>query len=445
MMFSQETLQRRRDLLMKKMGEASVGIWIGSPELIRSRDSTFRYRPSSDILYLTGLEEPEVILVLKPNEPEGHLFTLFVRPRNEEREIWEGRRLGPEQAKEQLGADQVFTIDEWEDKLPDLLVGAERLYYQMGLYPDWDPNILNLLKKAQRQAKSGKKAPRTIVEPGTLVHEMRLIKTPDEIELMRQAAAISAEAHRRAMAVTRPGMEEYQLEALLQYHFRVHGSVEVAYSSIVGGGDNAAILHYVENQYTLRDGELVLIDAGAEFSYYAGDITRTFPVNGKFTSQQRDVYQVVLDAEEAAINVCKPGHRFNDIHDTAVRKLTEGLIELGLLKGDVEELIEAEATKPYYMHKTGHWLGMDVHDVGDYYESDGSSRILKPGMVLTVEPGLYFHPEFCKDPAAEPFLGMGIRIEDDILITENGYENLTHAAPKTIADIEAVVGTEELP
>ncbi len=444
-MFDSAILRRRRDNLMEAMGEGSVGIWVGAPEFIRSRDSNFRYRPSSDVLYLTGFEEPETVVVLRPGDEDGHRFTLFVRPRNEEREVWEGRRLGPERAKEALGADQVFPIEELEEQLPKLMVGADRLYYQLNRYPDMDAKVLQGLQASHRQRRLGKDTPTTIIESASLLDELRLFKSPEELEVMRKAASLTAQAHRRAMGVARPGMKEYQLEALIAYHFRVNGCTEVAYQSIVGGGGNAAVLHYIENQDTLRDGDLVLIDAGAEYQYYAGDITRTFPINGKFSPQQLDLYQIVLEAELAAIEVCKPGNRFNDVHDKAVRVLTEGLVSLGVLKGSVDELIQEEAFKSYYMHKTGHWLGMDVHDVGHYFEGDKSSRTLKPGMVLTVEPGLYFHPEFSKDDAAKPFVGTGIRVEDDILITESGYENLTHEAPKTVEDIEAIVGTEELP
>lgn len=444
-MFEAGIFEQRRENLMEKMGDGSVGIWVGAPELIRSRDSNFRYRPSSDVLYLTGFEEPGTIVVLRPSDEDGNRFTLFVRPRNEEREIWEGRRLGPERAKEELGADQVFSIEEFEEQLPKLLVGADRLYYQLNLYPTYDTTVLKGLQASHRQRRQGKDTPGQIVEAASLLDELRLFKSPEEIEVMRKAGSLTAEAHRRAMAVTRPGMKEFQLEALIAYHFRVNGCTEVAYSSIVGGGGNAAVLHYIENHDTLRDGDLVLIDAGAEYKYYAGDITRTYPVNGKFSPQQRDVYQLVLEAELAAIEVCRPGNRFNDVHDKAVRVLTEGLVSLGVLKGSVDELIEEGAFKSYYMHKTGHWLGMDVHDVGNYFEADKESRKLEPGMVLTVEPGLYFHPEFCKDESAKPYVGMGIRVEDDILITESGYENLTHEAPKTVEDIEAVVGSEELP
>lgn len=442
-MSKQEVFRRRREALMQQMGEGSVGVWIGSPELIRSRDSGFRYRPSSDILYLTGFEEPGVVLVLRPGHE--HPVTLFVRARNEEKEVWEGRRLGPERAKEAMGVDQTFTLDEVDDELPDLLVDADTLYYQLNLYPDWDRRVLAALQTAHRKRRLGKRTPTQVVEPGTVLEPMRLLKSPEELEWIRKACAITAEAHRRAMAVARPGMQEYQLEALIQYHFRVNGCTEVAYLTIVGGGGNAAVLHYIENRDTLKDGELVLIDAGAEYNYYAGDITRTFPVNGTFSSRQRDVYEVVLAAEEAAIAMCQPGNRFGEIHDTAVRVLTEGLVSLGVLEGNVDELIEEGAYKSYYMHKTGHWLGLDVHDVGGYFESDLSSRTLKPGMVLTVEPGLYFHPEFCNDDAAKAYVGTGIRIEDDVLITENDHEILTTGAPKTIREIEAVVGTEELP
>lgn len=444
-MFERHILQQRREQLMSRMGERSVGIWVSSPERVRSQSSMYRYRPSSDLLYLTGLEEPESVLVLRPSAKENLRVTMFVRPRNEEREIWDGRRLGPEQAKEVLGVDQVFSVEDFDQKLPSLLEGSDRLFYQLGADDTWDSRITKGLKQAHRQRRTGAITPISITESGSLLFEMRLIKSDDELIWMRKATAITAEAHRRAMTVTRPGLFEYQLEALLEYHFRVNGCTEVAYLSIVGGGGNAAVLHYVENRAPLRDGDLVLIDAGAEYNYYAGDITRTFPVNGKFSSRQRDVYQVVLAAEEAALAACKPGNRFDDIHNAAVRVLTEGLMSLGLLKGHASSLAEEGAYKPYYMHKTGHWLGLDVHDVGHYFEADGSSRILRPGMVLTVEPGLYFHPEFCKDDTAQSFVGMGIRVEDNVLITPTGADILTTGAPKTIHAIEQVVGSSDLP
>lgn len=444
-MFALEILQQRRERLMKSMGDNAVGIWVSSPERIRSQSSLYRYRPSSDLLYLTGFQEPDVVLVLRPSDAEKKRVTMFVRSRDKEREIWDGRRLGPERAKDSLGVDQVFSIDDLEQKLPGLLEGADRLFYQTGVDDIWDARILKHLKQVSKQRRMGKITPVSVVESGSLLFEMRLFKSDEELAWMRQAAAITADAHRRAMKVTKPGLFEYQLEALIQYHFRVHGCTEVAYLSIVGGGANAAVLHYVENRDPLKAGELVLIDAGAEYQYYAADITRTFPVNGTFSSRQRDVYQVVLAAEEAALRVCKPGNRFDDIHNTAVQMLTEGLVSLGILKGDTSALVEEGAYKPYYMHKTGHWLGLDVHDVGHYFEEDGSSRILKPGMVLTVEPGLYFHPEFCRDDVVQPFAGMGIRVEDNVLITETGCEVLTAAAPKTVEEIESVVGSASLP
>ena len=436
--------QQRRERLMEQMGEGSLGLWIAPPARNRSADTDYIYRQSSDILYLTGCAHPESAVILRPSAKEER-FVLFVQPRDVEKEVWNGRRPGPEKAQELYQADATYPIEELPKKIAEYLVGEERFYYRLGLDAAQDLKVLGWLEAVRRQRRTGSRTPSAILDPGELLNELRLLKDPTEAKLMRQSAKFTAEAHALAMAVVRPGMPEYQLEALIAYHFRKNGATSVAYNSIVGGGENATILHYTENENILKDGDLVLIDAGGEFNYYAADITRTFPVNGKFSSKQRDVYEVVLAAEKAAIESCQPGLRFSDVHDKAVRVLTEGLIELGALEGSADELIENVAYKPFYMHKTGHWLGMDVHDVGNYFETGATSRILKPGMVLTVEPGLYFNSHYNKEPAAETFHGIGIRVEDDILITEFGYENLTEDAPKEIADIEALAGTKELP
>lgn len=433
---------KRRQQWMEEAGAGAAGLWIAPPVQYRNSDSDHKYRQHSDLLYLTGCEEPGIAVLLRPGHE--HPFTLFVRPLDPAMEIWTGRRLGPERAKETLGADAVFKIDELYTKLPELLVGCDRLHYRQGLQAEQDRQVQEVLNKARRFRRRGKATPGTVIDSGEILHEMRLCKDESELALMRKAATITADAHRRAMSCVRPGQNEYQLEALIRYHFRSNGCTSQAYGSIVGGGDNATILHYVENNMPLEDGDLVLIDAGGEYDYYAADITRTFPVNGRFSEPQKQVYEIVLQALEAGIEACRPGNTFDDVHQAAVRCLTAGLLELGVLEGDLETLLKEEAYKPYYMHKTSHWLGLDTHDVGRYFEEDEGSRVLKPGMVLTVEPGLYFNEMHIKPPG-KPYLGIGVRIEDDILITEDGYENLTVSCPKTVADIEALFGSEELP
>jgi len=427
---------------MKQMG-GGVAIFVAPPETKRNSDADNRYRQESDILYLTGFAEPETVVVLRP-EAEEERFSLFVRPRDPSKEVWTGRRAGTEGAKERYGADAAYTTDEVDEKMPELLLGATRLYYRLGIHFDFDRRVIAWMETARPKRRLGTPTPGDILDPSALLHEMRLRKSPEELERMRRAAQITAEAHELAMRVVRPEMPEYQLEALINYHFRKSGCTSHAYLSIVGSGINGTILHYVENEAIMQDGDLVLIDAGGEFDYYAADITRTFPANGRFSKEQRQVYQIVLEAQEAAIAQCQPGNRFDDVHNAALRCLVEGLIELGVLTGEVEENLEKGSYKPYYMHRTSHWLGLDVHDVGAYTEEDGSSRVFEPGMVLTVEPGLYFGHD-CDAPEAQPYKGIGVRIEDNILITSSGYENLTSAAPKTIDDIEAIACTKDLP
>ena len=433
---------QRRQKLMEKMGQGSVGIWMASSSKIRSNDTEYRYRTSSDLFYLTGCSVPEAVLILRP-DAEKEKVVLFVRPRDAEKEIWTGRRFGATRAKEYFNVDAAYATDELDKKIEDYLVGADRLYYRFGVESEQDKRVLGWVETVKRQRRFGKRTPSHLIDSSNLVHEMRLIKDQFEIDIMRKAADISVDMHKMAMKATRPDMEEYELDSLLQYHCRLNGCADTSYLSIVGGGSNAAVLHYVENDQHLKDGELLLIDAGAEYQHYAGDITRTFPINGKFSDKQKQVYEIVLSAMESAFEQCKPNNRFIDIHDAAVRRLTEGLIELGVLEGELDQLIKDEAYKPYYMHKTSHWLGLDVHDVGSYFEEDGSSRILRAGMVLTVEPGLYFNPNFYKDAEkADPYKNIGIRIEDDILITDDGYENLTKDAPKTVSAIESLISSQ---
>ncbi len=439
-MIKREVFAQRRKKLMELMGDESIAIWIAPPARRRNADSFYRYRPDSDILYLTGLEDPSTAVVIRSDGEDK--FILFVRPKNPQVEVWEGVRMSPEEAKEYFMADRVESIEEFEKILPELMLGCKRVYYHFGLDKSSDQIVIDALNRVKVQRRQGKVTPWEVRETELLMSELRLYKDPWEIELIRRAAEITAVAHRKAMAATHPGVYEYQLAALIEYIFKNNGAFEPAYLSIVGGGERGAILHYIENKNRLEDGELVLIDAGAEYQYYAADITRTFPVNGKFSPQQRELYELVLAAQTEALKNCKPGVSILKIHEIAVRELTKGLVELGILKGKVEELIASEAYKPFYMHRTGHWLGLDVHDIGGYYSPSGEERLLEPGMVLTVEPGLYFHPQFCEEESAKPFLGIGIRIEDNVLITENGAEILTGGAPKAPKELEELIGTE---
>ncbi|MBD0373435.1 MAG: aminopeptidase P N-terminal domain-containing protein, partial [Pyrinomonadaceae bacterium] len=368
---------------MKRMPENSVAIIPSSLEATRSNDTHYRYRQSSDLLYLTGFDEPESIAVIAPSREQK--YTLFVRPRDPEREIWDGRRAGVEGARAQFGADEAFPIEEFREKLIDILNGAQNLYYRIGDgNPELDQTIISQIARMRSMGRKGYTPPQAILDVGVILHEMRLIKTEDEIRLMQRAADIAAEAHRLAMEQARPGIKEYEIEALIEYHFRKSGAAAPAYSSIVGGGANATILHYVNNDAELRDGDLLLIDAGAEYQGYASDITRTFPVNGRFTKAQREIYDLVLEAQTACIEMTRPGVTMDELHNRSVEILTEGMLCLGLLKGELKQLIEEEKYKQFYMHRLGHFLGLDVHDVGRY-QIDGQTRPLESGMVITIE------------------------------------------------------------
>lgn len=429
--------KKRREDFLKKM-EGGVAIFRNPDEVIRNNDAHYKYRTDSDFYYITGFSEPNSVAVFAPDHPE-HKFILFVRPRDPERETWDGKRAGLEGAVSEYGADIAYSIDELEEKLPQYIKNTEQLYYTIGQYPEFDQIITNMLVTLRRKGRAGDFPPSTIIETGKVLHEMRLLKSPDEMETMRKANFISQEAHIKAMKTVKPGMYEYEIEGLIDNEFRKNGAYSAAYNSIVGTGINATILHYVENNKELKDGDLLLIDAGAEYGFYAGDITRTFPVNGKFTKAQRDVYQVVLDANKQATEMVKPGVRFLDIHNKAVEVLTKGMIEIGLLQGDWETLIKEEKYKQFYMHKTGHWLGMDVHDVGRYFDKNNESRVVEAGMVMTIEPGLYIGENTVNIPSE--YIGIGIRIEDDILVTQNGYENLSARVPKEIAEIESLMAS----
>lgn len=426
---------KRRKEFIEKIGNG-VAIIRNPDELIRNNDAHYKYRTDSDFYYLTGFAEPNSVAVFAPNHPE-HKFILFVRPRDPERETWDGKRAGLEGAVKEFGADISYDIKDLDEKLPEYIKNIDNLYYTIGMHPDFDQKIIGMINTLRRKGRAGEFAPSTIIESGKIISEMRLFKSSEEMDIMRKANYISQEAHIQAMKSVRAGMFEYEIEGLIDNVFRKNGCYSAAYNSIVGTGINATILHYTENNKELKDGDLLLIDAGAEYGYYAGDITRTFPVNGKFTQAQKEVYEVVLDAQKQATEMVKPGIRFIDIHNKAVEVLTKGMIKLGLLTGELETLIKEEKYKQFYMHKTGHWLGMDVHDVGKYFEKDLSSRTIEEGMVMTIEPGLYIQ-ENTKD-VPEQYIGIGIRIEDDILVTKNGYENLSERVPKEVDEIEKLM------
>ncbi len=435
MRISQSGFAARRQQLMDKMSPESVAIIPSASEVPRNRDVEYPFRQDSDFYYLTGFNEPDALLLLMPGRSEGQVV-IFCRDRDPEMEIWNGYRAGPEGVCQQYGADQAYPIAEVDEQMAELLQGKARLYYSMGTNETLDGQVRHWLNSIRKKARLGAVAPGEMVMLDHLLHEMRLFKSDEEIELMRAAGRISAEAHVRAMQVCKPGLIEYQLEAEISHHFAMNGCRLPAYSSIVGGGDNACVLHYTENRDELKSGDLVLIDAGCELDYYAGDITRTFPVSGKFSPEQQAIYELVLKSQLACIEAIRPGAPWISIHDLSVKILTQGLIDLGLLKGDLEGLIESGAYKVFYMHRIGHWLGMDVHDVGDY-KINGDWRPLEPGMVMTVEPGIYISPQ--NEHVDEKWRGIGIRIEDDVLVTENGYEILSAGAPKSVAEIEQLM------
>ena len=428
----------RRRRLMQTLGAGSVAIVATAPMHTRNRDSEYLFRPDSDFYYLTGFSEPDAVLVLIPGRKEG-AYVLFCRERDPEKETWTGRRAGTEGAKVNFGADESHCIDEFGDTLSALLENKHSVYYFVGQDGDFDAQIMESVGHVRAKARSGVSAPTRFISLEQPLHEMRLRKSSQEIATMRKAAKVAAEAHVRAMTTCQPGQHEYMLEAEMAYTFRRHNCLP-AYNFIVGGGENGCILHYNENDAVLRDGDLVLIDAGAEYGYYASDITRTFPVNGRFTTEQRALYELVLRAQLAAIEKIEPGRRWNEPHDAAVRTLTQGLIKLGLLKGTPAALIKEGAYRKFYMHRTGHWLGMDVHDVGEYKQNN-EWRVFEPGMVLTVEPGLYIATN--SENVDKKWWNIGIRIEDDVVVTKDGCEVLSSDAPKTVADIERLMATKK--
>lgn len=426
---------RRRKALMAQMEPNSIAILPAAPVYIRNRDVEHVYRQDSDFQYLTGFPEPEAVMALIPGREHGE-YVLFCRERDPERELWDGLRAGQDGAISRFGADDAFPIGDIDDILPGLIEGRERVYYAIGSNQEFDHRLMEWVNHIRAKARLGAMPPNEFVALNHLLHDMRLYKSAAEVKVMKEAAEISARAHIRAMQASRAGLFEYHLEAELDYEFRKGGAKMPAYGSIVAAGRNACILHYRENDAALKDGDLVLIDAGCEIDCYASDITRTFPVSGRFSPEQKAIYELVLKANEEAFKFIAPGRHWNEAHEATVRVITAGLVELGLLEGDLDELIASEAYKPFYMHRAGHWLGMDVHDVGDY-RVGGEWRVLEPGMAMTVEPGIYIATD--NDKVAKKWRGIGVRIEDDVVVTKKGCEILTSGVPKTVAEIEALM------
>jgi len=467
--------KRRRSQLMKMMGKNTIAILPSASEIVRNRDAHFPFRQDSDFLYLTGFKEPDSVLVLVPGRKHGE-FVLFCREKDPEQETWNGRRAGQEGAIEEFGADDSFPIDDIDDILPGMIEGTDAIYYTMGGFPEFDKRLIGWVNHIKAQSRAGVHVPSEFVSLDYILHDMRLYKSREELRLMRKAAAINIRAHKRAMQLCAPGMHEYHVQAALEYVFRAKGSVRNGYPSIVASGPNACVLHYIENDRKMTDGDLLLIDAGCEYGYFSADITRTFPVGGTFTKPQAAVYDVVLAAEQAALRECRPGSDLRTVHETAVRVVTEGLVDLGLIPTSVDDALEMHLYREFFMHGTSHWLGMDVHDCGST-RIEGKPRPLEAAMAFTVEPGIYINPDrptvtytlqaYDMDerferrlrlgPAAkaledeetsdsptvdheipEEFLGIGIRIEDDVLVTDDGFENLSAGVPVEMDAIEAL-------
>ncbi len=426
---------KRRKQLMQKIGSNGVVILAAAPTARRNGDADYAYRQQSDFYYLTGFDEPEAVAVIAPKRKQGE-FILFNRVRDRAHEIWDGIRAGQEGACKTYGADQAFPFADLEKELPGILEGRATIHYALGVDKKFDKVIVRAMSKMRGKIRSGLQAPLGIVDIADTLHEMRLIKSSSEIALMRKAAEISAQAHIRAMQFCKPGMNEYQLEAEIQHEFQRNGARTPAYTSIVGSGANACILHYISNNQPIKNGDLVLVDAGAEYQYYAADITRTFPANGRFSAEQKAIYELVLKSQIAGIKAVRPGVAWPTVQTVIVKILTQGLIDLGILKGRLNELIAKEAYFPFYMHKSGHWLGLDVHDAGRY-KVDGKWRKLQPGMVLTVEPGIYISADI--PGVHKRWHNIGVRIEDDVLVTAKGSDVLSCDVPKTVTDIEALM------
>jgi Xaa-Pro aminopeptidase len=433
-MFDPAVFAARRDDYMDAIGPDAIAIVRSLPERLRNGDAFHPFRQSSDVVYLTGFVEPDTTLVLRPGA-ESERVIMFVRPRDPEMETWEGRRAGLEGAKERYGADAAYPASELDTKLPELLANVDEWHVSLGVDDDLDSLVARSIAVLRRTEKKGKRPPRAVVDPRVALHELRLIKRPEELAALRKASAISSDAHIAAMKAGRPGGFEHELEAVINYTFRRAGGAGPGYATIVGAGENATILHYIENRCAIADGDLVLVDAGCEYDHYTADITRTWPANGRFSPAQRKVYEIVLETQVAAIAMARPGTTLDQIHEFCVRKLTEGMVELGLLHGAVDELIKDLSYRKFYMHGTSHWLGLDVHDAGAYTK-DGSARPLERGMVITVEPGLYIAHDAPDVP--ESLRGIGVRIEDDLVITDGAPEVLTAACPKSIAELETL-------
>jgi Xaa-Pro aminopeptidase len=441
-MFDPAVFAARRDAFMKALGPNAVAVVRSLPERLRNGDAFHPFRQHSDIVYLTGFTEPHTTLVFRPGA-ETERFVMFVRPRDAEMEVWDGKRAGLEGAKQIYGADAAYNANELRTRLWELIANHEELHYGLGIDEDMDQLVGSAISHLRRMEKKGKRPPRAVIDPRIALHEQRLHKRPEELAALRKACTITADAHIAAMGAGRPGTFEHELEALIDYTFRKRGGSGPGYTSIIGAGENATILHYIENRCAIADGDLVLVDAGCEYDHYTADITRTWPANGTFTPPQRDVYELVLATQQTAIDLVKPGATLDEIHDHCVRTLTEGMISLGLLAGSVDERIADASYRKFYMHGTSHWLGLDVHDVGAYTR-DGKARPLAPGMVITVEPGLYVAPlgahlDELEIPMA--LRGIGVRIEDDVLVTETGHDVLTAACPKQVAAVEAACRT----
>lgn len=437
---TQQEFLRRRQQLLAKMAPGSAALIFAAPEMTRSADSQYPFRQNSDFWYFTGFNEPEALLMLIKSDDTHNHSVLFNRVRDKTAEIWFGRRLGQEAAPEKLAVDRALAWDELNEQLFQLLNGLDVVYHAQGQYDFADAAVFHALDKLRRGSRQNLTAPATLTDWRPWVHEMRLFKSEEEIAVLRRAGEITALAHTRAMEKCRPGMFEYQLEGEILHEFNRHGARFPSYNTIVGGGENGCILHYTENESLLQDGELVLIDAGCEYQGYAGDITRTFPINGKFTQPQREIYDIVLASLDAALELYRPGTSMQEVTQVVVRIMVTGLVKLGILKGDIDHLISENAHRPYFMHGLSHWLGLDVHDVGVY--GPDRSRTLEPGMVITVEPGLYIAPDADVPPQ---YRGIGIRVEDDILITATGNENLTASVVKRPDDIEALMAAAKQP
>jgi len=437
--FPPDVFASRRALVLERMAKIapgpSVAVFPSTPIAVRNHDVDHPYRADSDLFWLTGFEEPEAVAVLSTTDKP---FTLFVRPRDREKEIWNGRRSGVDGAKTAFGADAAFTVDALDKELGEAVAGKRTLFYRLGgPDPGFDARIARILQGLRMRARAGGGAPARIEDPGQIVHEMRLRKRPEEMTALRKAVEITRRGHLAAMQTGRPGSYEYEVQAALEREFRGGGGRGWGYYPIVAAGVNATVLHYNENSDPVRDGDLVLVDAGGEVDLYTADVTRTFPASGRFSDPQRAAYELVLGAADEAIAKTRPGVTIDELHEGAVRRLTEGMVKLGLLQGDADKLIKEGAFRRYYMHRTSHWLGLDVHDAGNYRDETGAPRKLEPGMVFTIEPGLYVAPDDERAPAQ--LRGIGIRIEDDILVTEHGHENLTAAIPRTVAEVEKAV------